>query len=180
MDESQQEDAGFEERTTHTRPLMMSELIGALEEEEVDYLIVGGWAVVAHGLVRATKDVDICPRPTVENYERLLEALTKVQAEPILGDLDAEHDIRLDIDGLRSGGNWLLLTEYGRLDLMQDLSGPDESRWGWDDLIRKSVVRELLGYQCRFCGYEDLLALKRAAGRPQDLIDVEGIQQAQQ
>jgi len=169
----------FEESSAQSRPLKMRELIGALEKREVEYLIVGGWAVVAHGLIRTTKDVDICPRPSEGNYKKLLLAMADIHGEPILGDLADDHDVKLDLDGLRHGGNWLLITEYGRLDLMQDLSGPDDSRWGWDELFKKSVIKKLAGYECRFCGYEDLLALKRAAGRPQDLLDVEGIQEAQ-
>jgi hypothetical protein len=180
MGERQDRDSGFEESATRIVPLKMKELIGALEKHEVEYLIVGGWAVVAHGLVRATKDVDICPRSSDENFERLLLALKKIKAKPILGDLDKDHDVQLDMDGLRHGGNWLLLTEYGRLDLMQYLSGPEEQEWGWVELSKHSIVKSLLGYECRFCGYEDLLAMKKAAGRPQDLIDIEGLRQARQ
>lgn len=45
-------------------------------------------------------------------------------------------------------------------------------------LRKRSVVKSLLGFECRFCGYEDLLAMKKAAGRPQDLIDIEGLRRA--
>jgi hypothetical protein len=178
MDDHQDPDPGFEEKATRVIPLRMDDLIGALEEHRVEYLIVGGWAVVAHGLVRATKDVDICPRPSEENYERLLRALDEINATPILGDLNEDHDVELDMDGLLKGGNWLLLTEYGRLDLMQYLSGPDDQEWGWEELKKRSIVKSLLGFECRFCGYEDLLAMKKAAGRPQDLIDIEGLRRA--
>ena len=96
MAEHQDPDPGFEKQATRVLPLRMDDLIGALEEHRVEYLIVGGWAVVAHGLVRATKDVDICPRPSEENYERLLRALNEINAKPILGDLDEDHDVELN------------------------------------------------------------------------------------
>lgn len=56
-------------------PPDFADLIVSLNEAKVDYMLVGGYAVMAHGYVRATQDIDIWVRPTVENAQRVLIAL---------------------------------------------------------------------------------------------------------
>jgi hypothetical protein len=70
------------------RPL---EVLGALRDHRVDFLVIGGIAVAAHGYVRATKDVDIIPNPERDNVERLMAALVALDARPDLGDVRAEE-----------------------------------------------------------------------------------------
>jgi hypothetical protein len=141
------------------RPLDPGPLIGVLETHGVDFIVVGGYAVAAHGHVRATKDIDVCPDPADANLRRLAAALAELEAEPL-------------------GGNWTLMTKHGRLDVMQHLVGLGEDGGGWKELARHAVKRNFLGHQCLFCSYEDLLSMKRGAGRPQDRIDVENLRAA--
>jgi hypothetical protein len=74
--------------------------------------------------------------------------------------------------GLAMGGNFCLLTELGRLDVMQWLSGIEA-----DDLYAEfdadAVEGSIDGVRVRVCSLEHLRAMKRAAGRPQDLKDLE-------
>ena len=79
-----------------------------------------------------------------------------------------------DASSLQSGGNWVLQTELGRLDVMQ-VQGEIEL---WDALEGDAEIGELNGREIRVCSYEDLLRLKRDAARPQDLVDIERLQQA--
>jgi hypothetical protein len=165
-----------EERASALRPLRPEELIAALERHRVEFIVVGGFALAAHGVVRATKDVDICPNPAEDNLERLAGALAELDAEVIgLEELEGEFDLRPTGDGLALGGNWLLLTKHGRLDLMQALEGADG---GYDHLARGAVERDFLGHRVRFCGYEDLVAMKAAADRPQDRVDLADLRAA--
>jgi hypothetical protein len=163
-----------------TQPLKPEPLLSVLMEHGVCFVVVGGYAVAAHGYVRATKDVDICPEPTDENLVRLAEALAELEAEPTgLDDFASdEFDLKPDLEGLRHGGNWTLRTKYGRLDVMQHLAGLGKDGGGWKELSRRAITRNFLGHDCLFCSYEDLLAMKRGAGRPQDEIDIKSLKAA--
>jgi len=59
------------------------ELLKALEAGKVDFIVVGGFAVIAHGVVRATKDLDIVPSTDPANLDRLATALRSINAEQI-------------------------------------------------------------------------------------------------
>jgi hypothetical protein len=163
------------------RPLRPEPLLAVLAAHGVEYIVVGGYAVAAHGFARATKDVDICPDPGEDNLGRLGRALTELEAVPIgLDEFEGEFDLEPDLDGLRMGGNWTLMTKHGRLDVMQTFSF-DEAAGGEGshrDLASHTVDRTFMGHRVRFCGYEDLLRMKRAADRAQDRVDVETLKAA--
>lgn len=163
-----------------TEPLKLDSLLGVLVDHGVDFVIVGGFAVVAHGYVRATKDIDICPDPADANLERLAAALAELEAEPMgLDDFAPEEfDLRPDREGFEFGGNWTFRTKYGRLDVLQHIKGLGRDEGGWKELSRHAVRRNFLGYDCLFSGYEDLLSMKRGAGRPQDELDIKSLKAA--
>jgi hypothetical protein len=163
-----------------TEPLKLESLLGVLVEHKVDFVIVGGFAVVAHGYVRATKEVDICPDPAKDNLDRLAAALTELEAEPLALDDFApeEFDLRPDREGLQFGGNWTLRTKHGRLDVLQHIKGLGADEGGWKELSRRAVRINFVGYDCLFAGYEELLSMKRAAGRPQDELDIKSLRAA--
>jgi hypothetical protein len=157
-------------------PLKPGRLIGVLLDRGVEFIVVGAFAVAAHGHPRGTKDVDICPDPAPENLRRLAAALDELDAEPLdLGEFEGELDRRPDFDGLRAGGNWCLATRLGQLDVMQFLSGLEQ---GYADLEPHAEERDFVGHRVRFCSYEDLIAMKEAAGRDQDVIDVRNLRAA--
>lgn len=158
-------------------PLKPEPLLSVLVNHEVAFIVVGGYAVAAHGFVRATKDIDICPDPSEENLLRLAAALEELEAKPTgLDDFaEGEFDLKPDLEGLRYGGNWTLHTKFGRLDVLQHIAGLGEDGGGWKELSRQAVTRTLLGYECLFCSYEDLIKMKRGAGRPQDEVDIKSL-----
>lgn len=158
-------------------PLKPDRMLSALVDDHgVEFIIVGGFAVAAHGKVRGTKDVDICPDRDPKNLQKLARALEQMDARVLeLTEFEGEHDLKPDFDGLMNGGNWRLATRHGQLDVMQYLSGLDE---GYSDLQPHAEEREFLGRKVRFCSYEDLLKMKEAAGRPQDLVDIADLKAA--
>lgn len=165
-----------EDRAVEVRPLRPEPLISVLISHKVDFVVVGGYAVAAHGFPRATKDVDICPDPADENLEHLDDALTELEATPIgLDEFEGEFDLAPDRNGRKMGGNWTLITKYGRLDVMQTFSLDEaaEGEGDYRDLAPHAVERTFLGHEVRFCSYDDLLRMKRAAGRAQDKVDIE-------
>jgi len=151
------------------------ELIAALADAGIEYVLIGGLAVGAHGFPRATKDVDIVPAPDAANLQRRAALLRELGAQHHgLGDFDASefpYD-PLDPRQLAEGGNFVLSTRLGRLDIMQWVPGiPGEL--AHPHLIRDAVDTELNGHRLHVCSRADLIAMKRAAGRPQDLVDLQ-------
>lgn len=161
------------------RPLRPEPLLSTLVDRQVDFIVIGGYAVAAHGHVRATKDIDICPDPSEANLQRLADALAELEAVAIgLEEFTVEFELEPDLEGLQGGGNWTLATKHGRLDVMQHLEGLGTDGGGWEELSPDAIPRMFLGHECLFCSYEDLLRMKQAAGRRQDLIDVENLKAA--
>jgi hypothetical protein len=170
-----------ETQASERRPLRPEPLIAALVDHEVDFIVVGGYAVAAHGFPRATKDIDICPAPREENLAKLARALDFLEASPIgLDEFKGEFDLEPDLDGLTMGGNWTLQTRYGRLDVLQTFSfeDGDNGEGVHGDLAPHTVERDFLGHGVKFCSYDDLLRMKKAAGRAQDMVDVESLRVA--
>jgi hypothetical protein len=163
---------------THTAaPLDPEQLLSALQTHEVRFVVVGGFSLAAHGVIRGTKDVDIAPAPDRTNLERLAKALHQLQATIDLGDIDSDElGIELDAESFMQGGNFCLLTTYGRLDVMQELSGIH----GYKDLRASAIEVSMPGVELPllFAGYETLLAMKSAAGRDQDIVDIAELRRA--
>ena len=151
-------------------------ILEALVGEGVEFLLIGGVAVGFHGYVRATKDVDVVPSPDPQNLERLAGVLRRLDAE-VEGVEDFENvelPDPLDPAALALGGNWVLRTRLGRFDVMQWI-GDDPL---WERLSPAAVSAELGDLTVRVVSYEDLVALKRQAGRPEDLADLRRLGQA--
>jgi hypothetical protein len=150
------------------------ELLLALREAHVRFVVIGGIAVGVHGYVRATKDLDIVPDPEPENVTRLSSLLRELDAEHVgVGDFAAEefpYD-PTDPEQLAQGANFRLETRLGPLDIMQWVSGIDEDPV-YPALAREAISVDFRGGPLLVCGLEHLLAMKRAAGREQDLQDL--------
>jgi hypothetical protein len=145
--------------------LRAAELLATLRAHDVEFVVIGAFALAPHGYVRATTDLDIVPDPERENLVRLASALRDLEAAVDLGDLDADElDIKPDAEGLGAGGNWGLGTRFGRLDVMQDVPGLRS----WRQLRENAVaVNDVL-----YAGYEELISMKVASGRPEDRRDI--------
>lgn len=150
-------------------------LLKHLEEHGVEHIIIGGLAVGAHGHVRPSKDLDIVPNPARENLARLVTALVDSNAvDAEAGDFDqAELPMSaMRVEDLSQGGNFRLTTDLGDLDIFQWVSGIEA-----DDLYaalgQSALVGNVQGVSVRICGLEHLRAMKTAAGRPQDLEDLQ-------
>lgn len=142
-------------------PLDYADLLRAFGEAEVRYLVVGGYALAFHGHPRFTKDIDLWIDPIETNVDAAVRALAVWGAPTAVG-RDLVSAAALDVVWI---GNPPV-----RVDLMKHVPAGDfDSAWKrrrtgrWGDL------------RVEFVGYEDLVLLKRASGRPQDLIDLEAL-----
>jgi len=162
------------------QPLRIWELLAALVEGGVEFIVVGGVAVGVHGFERATKDVDVVPAPSRSNLERLYSVLRGLDAEHMdVGDFRPEElPYPLSVEGLLQGGNWALATRHGRLDVMQYVDGVLETPDDYRALAEDALVLETPVGRVRFAGYDDLLRMKYAAGRDVDLVDIRALREA--
>jgi hypothetical protein len=149
-------------------------LLRFLHERSVEYILIGGVAVAAHGYRRPSKDLDIVPAPSAGNLGRLAEALRTLNARPAeLGDF-APSEMPADatrVEDLALGGNFRLETDLGALDVMQWISGVEGDEL-YAELAREALTFRLDEVPVRYCGLAHLRAMKRAAGRPRDLDDL--------
>lgn len=157
--------------------LRADEILDLLVRHEVEFVLIGGLALGAHGFVRGTKDVDIVPDPEPANLARLAKALKAINARVDLKDLDAsELGMQPDADGLAQGGNWVLRTDLGLLDVLQEVAGVA----GYRQLRPAAVAMRVPGVSgpVLAAGYDHVIAMKTAAGRDQDLIDIDALRRA--
>jgi hypothetical protein len=150
-------------------------LLRFLHEHGVEHILIGGVAVAAHGYPRPSKDLDVVPDAGPANLARLAQALALLHARPAeVGDF-AANEIPTDptnVNDLALGGNFRLETDLGPLDVMQWISGFDADDL-YSELDRDALVFWLGDMPVRYCSLSHLRAMKRAAGRPRDLDDLQ-------
>jgi hypothetical protein len=138
-------------------------LLLALTNEQVDFIVVGGAAAIAHGASRLTQDLDIVYGRTGENLKRLVKALGPVR--PYLRGAPPGLPFIFDEQALRNGLNFTLTTDLGDIDLLGEITGGG----GYEALYAHTLPLEVFGIQCRGLNLDCLIHVKRAAGRPKDL-----------
>jgi hypothetical protein len=144
------------------------EIFAALHRHGVDYVAIGGFAANAHGSRRLTLDVDVVPALDPENYERLAAALDELGAPDAAVDSSfRELDPRDGFD-LARARVLQLPTSAGDLDVFNAALGVPP----YEDLRRRAIEVEVRGTPIRIASLDDLIAMKRAAGRPQDRRDI--------
>lgn len=156
-------------------------LLRVLREHGAEFVIIGGLAVIMHGYIRATKDVDIVPDPAPENLARLWNALVALEAQPLLGDFAPEElPAMFSLQGLvEGGGNWVLHTRLGRLDLMPYVEDED-GELPYEELrsAAETVEVEEVGAPLWVASADHLIGMKQRAGRDLDLVDVTALRRA--
>lgn len=153
----------------HAADLQLVALLHRLAGAGVDFVVVGGVAVAVQGYGRATKDLDITYATNPANLERLGQVLLDLDAR-LRGVGEAVPFIP-DAGTLRRIAILTLDTTEGPLDL---LVRPDGAA-PYDELRERADVIDLDGVMIRVVDIDDLLSMKRAAGRPQDLADIDAL-----
>jgi hypothetical protein len=145
-------------------------LLRTLAQAEVDFVVIGGVAVVVQASPRFTRDLDICYATDTANLERLGARLVSLEAR--LRDVEDDVAFVPDARTLRHTQMLTLTTREGDLDLLVDPPGSP----GYAALRRRADIVELAGAPVRVASLEDLLEMKRAAGRLQDQVDIESLE----
>lgn len=144
-----------------------SELLSILNAHHVKYLVVGAYAVAIHAQPRGTKDLDILLKADPENAKMAFAALAEFGAP--LGNITPA-------DFAQPGPFFRMGREPVAIDILTAIPGVEFDA-AWERRI-EAVCDEEANVRAWFISREDLLAAKRAAGRRQDLADVEAIERA--
>jgi hypothetical protein len=152
------------------------ELFSALERHHVDYLLIGGLAVSLHGVERATMDVDITVAMNPANLGALIETAKELKLTPMLPvPLESLSDIELlrEWHAQRNLEAFALRTPQLAGVTLDVLLFPPVD---FACMTARAVEYDVAGTAIRVVSIDDLIALKKAAGRPIDLSDIEHLQ----
>jgi hypothetical protein len=145
-------------------PQDFSDLLIEFCEARAEFLLVGGWAVILYGHVRATDDMDIFVRPSAANSERVFAALEAFGA-PLRAHAVAPGHFANEGDAYRFGIAPL------KIEVLTKISGVS-----FDEALRGSKTFELDGYRIPYIGKSALITNKKSAGRHKALADVEELE----
>jgi len=138
------------------------DILHALSEEKVRFILVGAYALAAHGYPRATMDIDIWVMPSPENAEAVLRALSRFGA-PL-------HNLTRE-DLLKDGTVFQIGVAPRRIDIITTASGLQ-----FEPTYRNSISINIEGIEVRIPSIEDLILNKRSTGRTRDLADAEALE----
>jgi len=143
------------------------ELLSDLNRVGVRYVLVGGIALIRHGVVRMTRDIDVVLEPGCDNIERVRTLIaewgaTRPDGSPI------------PADTIAAGKSIHLATPHGHIDLLAEQASP----LTFAELIARADVRRVDGVEAPICSLADLVALKRIASRERDLADLSELEAA--
>lgn len=137
------------------------DFINALNNQRVEYILVGGYAVILHGYNRTTGDMDIWVNPSSENYQRIVKAFAEF-GMPVF-DMTEQKFLQTEEFDVFSFG-----VAPASIYLMTSVKGLD-----FAVAYLNSTVHEFDDLSIRVIMYDDLLRAKKAAGRNKDLNDIE-------
>ncbi|MGH7766707.1 MAG: hypothetical protein ACREQP_04575, partial [Candidatus Binatia bacterium] len=134
------------------------DILSAFNDEKVNYMVVGAYAVAAHGVVRATGDIDLWISSSLDNARRAWRALANFGA-PLSGFKVADLAVH--------GTVFQIGVAPSRIDILTSIDGVEFSD-AWNGRIEVEVE----GIRVNVIGRSHLIANKKAVGRPQDLADI--------
>jgi hypothetical protein len=148
----------------------LSELVRRLIVSDVEFVLVGGFAAVAHGATLVTRDVDICCRFTEPNLIRIQKAFS---------DLHPVHRPRTDLplnltpEQCTTLKNLYIKTDLGNVDCLSEILGVGD----FDEVLRGSIEIELPSGKCRLLNMDPLIRAKEAMNREHDRITVKHLKE---
>jgi hypothetical protein len=138
------------------------DILQALSDEQVEFLLVGAYAMAAHGYPRATMDIGIWIKPSPENADAVLKALRRFGA-PL-------HNLTKE-DLQKDGIIFQIGVAPRRIDIVTSASGLQ-----FEDAYGRSLSLNIEGIEVRIPSIDDLIRNKKASGRTKDLADAEALE----
>jgi len=138
------------------------DMLHALSDENVKFILIGAYALAAHGYPRATMDIDIWVMPSPDNSDAVMRALRRFGA-PV--NSIAKEDFQID------GTIFQIGVAPRRIDIITAASG-----LVFEETYRNSIPINIDGIEVHIPSIEDLILNKKASGRTKDLADVEALE----
>ena len=138
------------------------QMLAALAEGGVDFVVIGGIAGGSYGSAYGTFDVDVAYARDQENLKRLSMVLIDLGAE--LRGAPAGLPFTPDAETLAAGANFTFTTRFGSLDVLADPTGAPS----YGELRARATTITVAGRDVRVASLDHLIAMKEAAGRPKD------------
>jgi hypothetical protein len=138
-----------------------------LTKHGVRFVVIGGIGARLRGSTTITNDLDVCYARDDENLARLAAALQELNAR--LRGVEEDVPFILDAESLKKGDHFPFETDIGSLDILGTSAGVD----GFEALYRAGSDMEVRGVTVRVASIDDLIRMKRAAGRPKDRVELE-------
>lgn len=145
-------------------PFSPERILAVLVEHEVDFVLIGGLAAVAHGSPLLTEDVGITPEVSEANLDRLARALRALEARVRHPDIPEGLPFSCDATSLAAAIFWNLTTPYGDLDISFTPAGTA----GFSSLLSESALLSFRGVTVRLASLDAVVRSKAAADRPKD------------
>ena len=142
--------------------LRLQHLLEVLDRNAVDVIVIGGIAGIVHGSAFTTFDFDVVYSRDEQNLERMAAALTELMVT--LRGAPADLPFQVDARTLAAGCNFTFSSEYGSFDILGDAAGMRD----YESMRADAKVEKVWGIQVRVASIDDLIRMKRAAGRPKD------------
>jgi hypothetical protein len=141
-------------------------LIRHLTQHEIPHVVIGGWAVIAHGYIRTTRDIDVLVPETPSVRRKVGRAMREINAHTLAGK-------QLEADMLLPDQGWQLDTDHGRIDVLLEGAPPLD----FESVRDTALEAELDGEPLLIADLAHLVGFKRLAGRPQDKADLDELEQ---
>jgi hypothetical protein len=139
-----------------------SALIRVLSEQGVPHVVIGGWAVITHGYVRYTRDIDVLIPNSLDARRRAAAAMSSVHARRLSGE-------RIETGSEIPEQGWQLETDHGRIDLLLEGEPPLD----FASVSSSAIRTQMGGLALDVADLAHLVAFKRLAGRPHDRVDLD-------
>lgn len=142
----------------------LSKLLELLLENDLDFVLIGGFAAVVHGSTMVTQDLDICSTQTVENIEKLRSILKpynpihRMKRDANLSFIDHPKSL----DGLN---NIYLETDLGTLNILSETLPAGN----FQTVKNNSISINIYGHTCNVISIDDLIKVKSKMNRPKDI-----------
>lgn len=150
-------------------PLDAGRILATLRRHDVRFVVIGGIAAQAWGSPSLTGDLDICYDRAPDDLPRLAAALKELGARLRGPGVPPDLPFKLDAKTLELGDHFTLATDAGDLDCL----GTPAGTLGYQDVAAESAEIDLYGGSVRVVSLEDLMRMKRAAGRAKDRAELE-------
>ncbi len=138
------------------------DMLQALSDEKVKFLLIGAYAMAAHGYPRATMDIDIWVMPSPQNADAVMRALNRFGA-PL-------HNLTRE-DLQKDGIIFQIGVAPRRIDIITSASG-----LRFEDVYGQALIVNIEGIELHIPSIDDLIRNKRASGRTKDLSDAEALE----